>query len=213
MKVEIKRVIWPSLLSSIFLFLLGILLFFKSSATLMGISYLIGGVLIALGMIAIINFLKNRTHDIFVELNIVYGIVSIVAGIFLVTVPEFIGSIIPIIVGIAVIISSSFKVQQALVLKNLDSKYFLPSLIMAILCLICGVIILFNPFKSAVVVTKIIGLFMIIYAVLDVINSFILRKSGSISVAISKEENNIKRHNDKNTKNARVVKEVEKDEE
>lgn len=213
MKVEIKRVIWPSLLSSIFLFLLGILLFFKSGATLMGISYLVGGILIALGVIAIINFLRNKSNDIFVELNIVYGIVSIVAGIFLVTVPEFIGSIIPIIVGIAVIISSSFKVQQALALKNLDSKYFLPSLIMAILCLICGVIILFNPFTSAVVVTQIIGLFMIIYAVLDVINSFILRKSSNISVAISKESKNTKRHNDKNTKNAKVVREVEKDEE
>lgn len=158
MKVEIKKVIWPSLLSSIFLLLLGLLLFFKSSETLVGISYLVGGVLIALGVIAIINFLRNGSRDIFVQLNIVYGIVSIVAGIFLVTVPEFIGSIIPIVVGIAVIISSSFKVQQALVLKNLDNKYFLPSLIMAIVCLVCGVVILFNPFTSAVVVTQIIGL-------------------------------------------------------
>ena len=185
MKVEIKKVIWPSLISSIFLLLLGLLLFFKSGATLIGISYLVGGVLIALGVIAIINFLRNRSKDIFVELNIVYGIVSIVAGIFLVTVPEFIGSIIPIVVGIAVIISSSFKIQQALVLKNLGSKYFAPSIIMAISCLICGVVILFNPFTSAVVVTQIIGLFMIIYAVLDIINSFILKKSSNISVEIS----------------------------
>lgn len=210
MKVEIKRVIWPSLLSSIFLLLLGILLFFKSSATLMGISYLVGGVLIALGVIAIINFLRNSTKDIFVELNIVYGIVSIVAGLFLVTVPEFIGSIIPIVVGITIIISSSFKVQQALVLKNLESKYFLPSLIMAIICLVCGVIILFNPFTSAVVVTKAIGLFMIIYAIMDIINSFILRKSSNLSVEIS---TNKKEPKGKKAKIARVVKEVEREDE
>ena len=35
MKVEIKKVIWPSLISSIFLLLLGLLLFFKSGATLL----------------------------------------------------------------------------------------------------------------------------------------------------------------------------------
>ena len=69
MKVEIKRVIWPSLLSSIFLLLLGLLLFFKSSETLVGISYLVGGVLIALGVIAIINYLRNSSKDIFVQLN------------------------------------------------------------------------------------------------------------------------------------------------
>lgn len=210
MKVEIKRVIWPSLLSSIFLLLLGLLLFFKSSETLVGISYLVGGVLIALGVIAIINFLRNGSKDIFVQLNIVYGIVSIVAGIFLVTVPEFIGSIIPIVVGIAVIISSSFKVQQALALKNLDNKYFLPSLIMAIICLVCGVVILFNPFTSAVVVTQIIGLFIIIYAVLDIVNSFILKKSSGISVEISTDR---KKEKNKKAKTAKVVKEVDKEEE
>lgn len=210
MKVEIKKVIWPSLISSIFLLLLGLLLFFKSGATLIGISYLVGGVLIALGVIAIINFLRNSSKDIFVELNIVYGIVSIVAGIFLVTVPEFIGSIIPIVVGIAVIISSSFKIQQALVLKNLGSKYFAPSIIMAIMCLICGVVILFNPFTSAVVVTQIIGLFMIIYAVLDIINSFILKKSSNISIEIS---TNRRAKKGKKAKTAKVIKEIDKDDE
>lgn len=208
MKVEIKKVIWPSLLSSIFLLLLGLLLFFKSSETLVGISYLIGGILIALGVIAIINFLRNKTRDVFMQLNIVYGIVSIVAGLFLVTVPEFIGSIIPIVVGIAVIISSSFKVQQALILKNLDNKYFLPSLIMAIICLVCGVVILFNPFKSAVVVTRIIGIFMIIYAILDIINTYILKKSSNLSVEISTD---VKDHKRKKTKTAKVVKEVDKE--
>ena len=210
MKVEIKKVIWPSLISSIFLLLLGVLLFFKSSETLVGISYLVGGVLIALGIIAIINFLRNKTRDIFVQLNIVYGVVSIVSGIFLVTVHEFIGSIIPIVVGIAVIISSSFKVQQALVLKNLDNKYFLPTLIMAILCLICGVVILFNPFTSAVVVTQIIGLFMIIYAVLDIINSLILRKSSNISVEISTDR---RERSNKKTKTAEVIKEIDREDE
>ena len=210
MKIEIKKVIWPSLLSSIFLLLLGLLLFFKSSATLMGISYLVGGVLIAVGIIAIINFLRNSTKDIFVELNIVYGIVSIVAGLFLITVPEFIGSIIPIVVGIAIIISSSFKVRQALILKNFESKYFWPTLIMAIICLICGIVILFNPFTSAVVVTKIIGLFMIIYAILDIINSYILKKSSEIGIEVSTGKSKVK---DKRTKTAKIVKEVDKGEE
>ena len=208
MKVEIKKVIWPSLLSSIFLLLLGLLLFFKSSETLVGISYLIGGILIALGVIAIISFLRNKTRDVFVQLNIVYGVVSIVAGIFLVTVPEFIGSIIPIVVGIAVIISSSFKLQQALVLKNLDNRYFLPSLIMAILCLICGLVILFNPFTSAAVVTGLIGLFMIIYAILDIVNSLILRKSSNISVEISTDR---KQPKGKKAKTAKVVKVLDKE--
>ncbi len=206
MKVEIKKVIWPSLLSSIFLLLLGLLLFFKSSATLIGISYIIGALLIALGVLAILNYIKSSYKDIFVKLNIIYGIVSIVAGIFLITVPEFIGSIIPVVVGIVVIISSSLKIQQALILQKNSNKYFIPSLTIAIICLVCGVIILFNPFTSAVVITQLIGLIMITYAILDIINTILLKKSGGISVKIS---SNNKNNKEKNVKTAKVVKEVD----
>lgn len=209
MKVEIKKIILPSVISSVLLLILGLFLFFKSGATLIAISYFIGAILLAIGIIAIVRFIRNSNKDIFNQLNIVYGVISIVAGLFLITIPEAIGSAIPIVVGIIVIISSSMKVQQALVLKNIGSRYFLATLITAILCLVCGVIILFNPFKSAVVVTKIIGLFIAIYAILDLINTIILRKSSSINIEISKDV----REKPKRTKDAKVIKEVDKEEE
>ena len=209
MKVEIKKIILPSVISSVLLLILGLFLFFKSGATLIAISYFIGAILLAIGIIAIVRFIRNSNKDIFNQLNIVYGVISIVAGLFLITIPEAIGSAIPIVVGIIVIISSSMKVQQALVLKNMGNKYFLPTLITAILCLVCGVIILFNPFKSAVVVTKIIGLFIAIYAILDLVNTIILRKSSSINIEISKDV----REKAKRTKDAKVIKEVDKEEE
>ena len=175
----------------------------------MAISYFIGAILMAIGIIAIIRFIRNSNRDIFNQLNIVYGVISILAGIFLITMPEAIGSAIPIIVGIIIIISSSMKIQQALILKNLGSRYFVASLITALICLICGVIILFNPFKSAVIVTKIIGLFIAIYAILDLVNTIILRKSNSISVEISTNAKGKRNH----TKEAKVVREVEKEDE
>ena len=205
MKVEVKRVIWPSIVSSIFLFLFWLLLFLKSGETLIAISYFVGALLIAIGVIALIGFLKNSTTDVFNQLNIAYGVISIIAGIFLITAPEIIGSAIPIIVGVAVIISSSMKIQQSMVLKNIGSNYFLASMITSVLCLVCGVVLLFNPFKSAVVVTKAIGLFMMIYGVSDLINTIILKKSDTVSVEISTNKTKPKK-----AKDAKVVKEVEK---
>ena len=116
MKVEIKKIMMPSVISSSLLLILGLFLFFKSGATLMAISYFIGAILMAIGIIAIIRFIRNSNRDIFNQLNIVYGVISILAGIFLITMPEAIGSAIPIIVGIIIIISSSMKIQQALIL-------------------------------------------------------------------------------------------------
>lgn len=210
MKIEIKKVIWPSLFSSLFLLLLGLLLFFKSGITLMAISYIIGAILISIGVIAIVKFITNPIKDVFNQLNIIYGVLSIIAGIFLISTPETIGSIIPIVVGITIIISSSLKVQQALILKNTDSKYWLASLITSILCLICGILLLFNPFTSAVIVTKIIGLFILIYAILDIVNIIILKKGNSLNIEIE-EKSNVRRS--KKVKEAKIIKEQAKEEE
>ena len=52
---------------------------------------------------------------------------------------------------------------------------------------------------------------MIIYAVLDIINSFILRKSSNFSVEISTDRKENKSRN-KKARTAKVVKEVDKEE-
>ena len=72
MKIEVKKTIWPSLISSGVILVLGLLLFFKSSVTLMGISYIFGGLIIAIGVLAIVRFISNNHSDISNQLNIIY---------------------------------------------------------------------------------------------------------------------------------------------
>lgn len=209
MKIEVKKTMWPSLISSAFILVLGLLLFFKSSVTLMGISYIFGGLIIAIGVLAIIRFISNDHSDISNQLNIIYGIICIISGIFFIEKPEIIGSIIPVVMGIGIIISSSLKIQQSFNLKSLNSSYFFWSFVTALLSLICGVVLLFNPFKGAVIITKVIGIFLAIYAILDICNTIVLKKSGvSISISTVDSENTKSKH--KKTKDAKVIKEVTK---
>ena len=184
MKIEVKKTIWPSLISSGVILVLGLLLFFKSSVTLMGISYIFGGLIIAIGVLAIVRFISNNHSDISNQLNIVYGIICIISGIFFIEKPEIIGSIIPVVMGIGIIISSSLKIQQSFNLKSLNSSYFFWSFVTALLSLICGIVLLFNPFKGAVIITKVIGIFLVMYAILDICNTIVLKKSG-VSISIS----------------------------
>ncbi len=208
MKIEVKKTMWPSLISSAVILVLGLLLFFKSSVTLMGISYIFGGLIIAIGVLAIIRFISNDHSDISNQLNIIYGIICIIGGIFFIEKPEIIGSIIPVVMGIGIIISSSLKIQQSFNLKSLNSSYFFWSFVTALLSLICGVVLLFNPFKGAVIITKVIGIFLAIYAILDICNTIVLKKSGvSISISTATDDNNESR---KKTEDAKIIKEVTK---
>ena len=209
MKIEVKKTIWPSLISSGVILVLGLLLFFKSSVTLMGISYIFGGLIIAIGVLAIVRFISNNHSDISNQLNIVYGIICIISGIFFIEKPEIIGSIIPVVMGIGIIISSSLKIQQSFNLKSLNSSYFFWSFVTALLSLICGVVLLFNPFKGAVIITKVIGIFLVMYAILDICNTLVLKKSG-VSISTVNDKDIKSKSNHRKAKNAKIIKEVTK---
>lgn len=207
-----KKFFRSSLVSSITLFVLGILIIFKSEVTIIAISYLVGGVLIALGAFAIIQFIKNIEISGKNDLDILYGVVTIILGLLIVKNPKLIASVLPIIIGVAIIINSSTKLQYAFELKKENNQQWKTTMIISIISVICGVILLFNPFKGAVIITQTIGIFIIIYAVLDIVSTYIIKKNAKyIHDAISAEnkeatiieEKEIKTSENKNKTNQR----------
>ena len=124
METLMKKFFRSSLISSITLLIIGILLILQSEITIITISYIIGTLLIALGAIAIIKFIKNINNIAREDLDIVYGTVTIILGVIVIYNPEAIASIIPIIIGIGIVISSATKLQYAIELKdNLNGQW------------------------------------------------------------------------------------------
>ena len=166
-----------SLVTSIVLMILGVLLILQSEVTIITISYIIGTLLIALGAIAIIKFVKNVNGITREDLDIVYGTVTIILGVIVIYNPEAIASIIPIIIGRGIVISSATKLQYAIELKENLSSQWKTTMIISIISAICGVILICNPFKGAVVIMQIIGGFIIVYSILDIISTITIKKN------------------------------------
>lgn len=180
MEKLMKKFFRSSIITSAVLLTLGLLLFFQSEATIVAISYIIGGILVALGVLAIIKFIQGTNKEGKNELEIVYGVVTVILGTLIIKNPEAIASIIPLILGVAIIISSATKLQYAFELKANSNKLWKATMLVSIISTLCGVILLFNPFKGAVVFTKVVGLFIIIYAVLDTISTLTIKRNVKI---------------------------------
>lgn len=173
-----KNNLKSSVLTSLLLVVLGILLVFESELTIKTISYVIGAVLVAAGTFALIRYINNNKKGFETsELDILYGIVTIVLGILVITNPHAIASIIPIVLGIAIIISSAVKIQYAFDLKNSENDLWKTTMVIAVVGTICGIVLLFNPFEGAVMIMKIVGIFILIYAILDLISTYIIKKN------------------------------------
>ncbi len=177
MQKLIKSFYKSSLATSIILLVVGLLLLFKSDDTIIALSYIIAGVLFVLGIIAVINFFRESSINPFNDLNIVYGIVTIILGILIISNPMAIATIIPFVVGLVILISSSIKLAYSIELKDNEDEVWKPTLIMAAISALCGILILFNPFKTSVIVFKIIGIFIIVYSILDIVSIYQIKKS------------------------------------
>lgn len=177
METLMKKFFRSSLISSIILMIIGVLLILQSEITIITISYLIGTLLIAMGAIAIIKFIKNINNVAREELDIFYGVVTIVLGVIVVYNPEAIASIIPIIIGIGIIINSATKLQYALELRESLNNQWKTTVVISIISAVCGVILICNPFKGAVVIMQIIGGFIVAYSILDIVSTITIKKN------------------------------------
>lgn len=166
-----------SIIASIIFVVLGLFLFIRPDATITTISYIIGVALLVLGILSIVRYFKSCFGISPFDFNLVYGVLVIIAGLYLIFNPLLLEVIFPIILGIWIIINAVTKFQYALILlknKKNDFKYIL---LISLLVFILGIILLINPLKTVLLVTQIIGIFIIIYAVLDIIDNFILNRN------------------------------------
>lgn len=166
-----------SILGSLVLVILGILLIFQSEATIISISYIIGGILVAIGVLAILKYLKNSKSQINSGLDMVYGVVTVILGVIVISNPAAIASIIPFVVGFIIIINSARKLQYSIELKNNENELWKSTMIIAFITTICGVVLVINPFKGVVFITKIVGILITIYSVLDIISTITIKNT------------------------------------
>lgn len=177
MESLMKKFFRSSLLTSLFLLALGFLLIFQSEVTIISISYIVGGILVGIGVLAVIKFIKNTNNVLKNELDIVYGIVTTILGIIIIKNPTAIASIIPIVLGISIIISSATKLQYAFELKANKNNLWKTTMVIAIISTLCGTVLLFNPFKVVAYFTKVVGIFIIAYSILDIISSYTIKRN------------------------------------
>ncbi len=177
MEKKIKKTFNTNLILSIIFVVIGLFLFIKPDTTISIISYILGGILLASGIYSCYKYFSSDGIVNMFNFELVYGVLLLIAGIFLIFNPNALASFFPIILGIWIIINSVTKFQYALVLKKVKNEDWIYTTIISILTFLWGVVLLYNPFKSALLITQTIGVFIIVYAVLDIIDNIIIRKN------------------------------------
>lgn len=177
MENKIKRSFNTSLIISILFVIIGLFLFIKPDATISIISYIVGGFLLLIGLVNVYKYFSSESKLNVFSFDLAYGVLLLIAGIFLIIDTTIFAKVFNIVLGIWIIVNSITKFQYGLILKRAKNTDWAYTFLVSILMFLWGIVLLINPFKSALTITQIIGVFIIVYAVLDIIDNFIIRKN------------------------------------
>lgn len=151
--------------SSIVLLILGILLLLVPGGIVTTVIRVFGIIILIIGVTSVLNEIKIKKQST----DFVNGILIGILGLVFISSPQTIASIIPFILGVWIVVKSAFKLQFSYSFKRTSTDYVKP-LVINIIELILGLVLVFNPFKGAEALIRIIGGFMVAYGLLDILN-------------------------------------------
>ena len=163
-----------SIALDLIIIILGIFFITNPAVGLESTLLLIGILLFISGICSVIKFVVNPKRFFMFELG--FGILSIIAGAFAIFKPFGVATLITILIAIWLIISSVIKLLMALELRKIKDNTWIFDLTVAALVIIIGVLILVNPFRSNMILSVYIGVMMTMYAAMDVVEQFFIRK-------------------------------------
>lgn len=179
-KKDVKKVYATSLTMSIIVGILGLFFIFNPKFILSAVSIIVGIVILIPGIVSIIEFFKTKSN-----FKLVLGIVSCVVGFIFIFSSKFVASILPFILGIYFLIMGITKFQYSLELRKNKLKSYFKTLIAGILAIVCGVVIMVDPFDAAASMTILLGIIMALYCVFDIYNTIIVNKEINNALVVS----------------------------
>ena len=147
----------------------GIYVWLNPLDTLILIALYLGIIFILIGASFVIEyFVRKKTK------YLGYGLLNLAIGIIFVSKSSFVAISISLILALWILFSSTEQVSTSIDLKKLNIDFWKYPLISGIIGIIFSLIILVHPSVGALTIAIIIGTYMIMYGILEILEYFLI---------------------------------------
>ncbi|MDO5785460.1 MAG: DUF308 domain-containing protein [Eubacteriales bacterium] len=136
--------------------------------------YVTGAVLIAYGVLSLLGCVREH------RMNILTGFVNVVAigvGIFIITQPKMISSILPIIFGLILLLDGILNLRHGIGLHRFGDPSGKTVLVLGIITVLFGAVILFHPYSTAKMTFRVIGIALVYSGLSDFLVIFRMNRA------------------------------------
>jgi uncharacterized membrane protein HdeD (DUF308 family) len=161
------------MVKSVLLVVLGLLLLFKPGMATKTIAYVIAAIFIINGIIHIVGYIRGSSGEMSDGTKTYAGVGGLVIGVLSIVFAFMIGwvfvSFIPIMLGIVILINGIVKMNQVMELVKMNEGGWLFIAILAVVNIAIGVVAILNPFDTANLLIRVIGIGFLYGGITDLI--------------------------------------------
>lgn len=171
------RLSWTEIIMGLAAVLIGFVLTvwpgMASSVVICGI----GAVGIVIGILHAVHYMMLDARQSVVSYDMGLGLVWIVGGILVIVLKNFLLSLLPVFFGLVILLGGIAKLQFTLNMKRMGLRRWYVELAGAVLSIVLGTLILTNPFSTAMLLMRVIGISLLIEGVQDLASCYAFKKA------------------------------------
>lgn len=167
MKSKYRRIKGSWLVSSLLCILIGSVFAIWPEIVANAANYILGGIILIVGIVYLAISFWSKQRNFLTGFGIIFSVVLIVIGVFMLLKTEFVLSLFPMIVGGIIIIHGIIDLKRSIELASLKYKLWWIALIIAVATIGLGVLLVFNPFSAVTLAFRIIGVILIVDGISD----------------------------------------------
>lgn len=164
---------WFSLIVGILSVIAGWMVIANPAGSFLGLAYLFGVFALAKGIYELWfrSQIKNTLGESSTALMIL-GIVDLLIGIYLILHIGVSATILPYLFSVWFILDSIFELYLAKYIKAFSKGYYWFVIVLNVICLILGIIMLFNPMIAAGTLVWLVGFYFVFFGIAFITEAF-----------------------------------------
>jgi len=179
-----------NLLTSILSLIIGVILFNRPDLVIILISYILGSILVFFGLMKIIyySYQKGKNKE-FPNKVLISGIIIIILGGICIFLSDAVEQFVRFLIGGWILFAGINRLIKATEIKNKKGSKFISIFFVSLLLIAIGLYVIFK----ANLVIQYLGVVLIIYSILEIINYiFVVRNNHEIIKEIKEEKEDLK---------------------
>lgn len=157
MKYRFEKYSKNNALLSILMVILGLALFIWPGKSLTLVARIVGIGLLVGAAVSAYSWFRDRDKAGAGYATLAVAIVCLALGLIVLIAPQGVVSLLPKLIGVAVVVNGILNLAQALDLKQTGGANWTSALVMAVLTIVCGLFLIFFAFSAMKAAVMVIG--------------------------------------------------------